>query len=342
MPASRLSVIMPMHNAARFVGAAIDSILAQSMRDFVFHIVDDGSTDGSGDIAAHRAESDPRIRLIRQENRGIVASLNRMLALVDTPFVARMDADDIALPLRFERQLARMEADPALGALGTQFIEVAVDGRIIDASYRQPTGVDIIRAELARRQPIGNPTAMFRTQALRDAGLYRQAFGHCEDYDLFLRLSEIADIDNLSDVLLHYRRSPGQISILHNPSQTRQAAYARLAHEERLAGRPDPFAGLDTLPEAAEIDALLGRSGVAAALEAEILTELRFAVATMGDEEFADFCAKVAGGLPVRGCRRAVLRCLANRRVGRAIELARAVVRRAAGQRVLANRRARG
>ena len=86
-----LSVVMPMHNAARFVEAAIHSVLTQSRRDFIFYIVDDGSTDGSGDIAARIASHDERIHLIRSDNRGIVASLNHMLALVDTPFVARMD-----------------------------------------------------------------------------------------------------------------------------------------------------------------------------------------------------------------------------------------------------------
>jgi glycosyltransferase involved in cell wall biosynthesis len=338
MPASRLSVIMPMYNAAPFVGAAIDSILAQSMPDFVFYIVDDGSTDGSGAIAAEKATSDPRIQLIVQENRGIVASLNRMLALVDTPFVARMDADDISLPLRFETQLARLEAEPSLGALGTQFIEITADGHIIEAHYRQPTGTANIRAELAQRQPIGNPTAMFRTQALHDAGLYRQAFRYCEDYDLFLRLSEVADIDNLPDILLHYRRSPGQMSVVNNAPQTRQAVYARLAHAERMAGRRDPFAGLDELPPAAEIDALVGRMGVGAAMEADILTELRFGVATMGEGEFADYCAKVAQGIAVTGGGRAVLRCLVGGRIDRAAQLTLALLRRASGKRRLANR----
>ncbi|MBL8651518.1 MAG: glycosyltransferase [Sphingopyxis sp.] len=341
MPALRLSVIMPMHNAAPFVGMAIDSILAQSAVDFTFYIVDDGSTDGSGAIAAEKAARDPRIRLIVQENRGIVASLNHMLALVDTDFVARMDADDVALPLRFEKQLARLEAEPALGALGTQFIEIAANGRILDAHYRQPTGTETIRAELAHRQPIANPSAMFRTQALRDAGLYRQAFRHCEDYDLFLRLSEIADIDNLPDILLHYRRSPGQMSVLNNAPQTRQAAYARLAHYERLAGRPDPFVGLDALPPTAELDALLGQPGVGARLEAAILTELRYAVATMNDAEFADYCARVADGIAVTGGGRAVLRCLAGARFGRAARLTLALLRRAMGQRRVANRSAR-
>ena len=336
MPAPRLSVIMPMYNAARFVGMAVESILAQSMGDFIFYIVDDGSTDGSGDIVAAMAAHDRRIHLIRQDNRGIVASLNHMLALVDTPFVARMDADDIALPARFEKQLARMEAEPSLAALGTQFIEIGPGGEIIDADFRQPIGTELIRETLTHRQPIANPTAMFRTQALHDAGLYRQAFRDCEDYDLFLRLSEIADIDNLPDILLHYRRSPGQMSVLNNASQTRQAGYARLAHEERRAGRRDPFDGLDSLPAISELDGMLGRRGVGATLEAEVLSEQRFAVATMSAGDFDDYCAKVASGVAVTGGGRAVLRCVAGGRIGRAMRLKGALLRRSAGKRKLA------
>jgi glycosyltransferase involved in cell wall biosynthesis len=326
MSALRLSVVMPVYNSRSFVGAAIDSILTQSFGDFVFHIVDDGSTDGSGDIIAEKAAGDSRIQLIRQDNRGIVASLNRMLALVDAPFVARMDADDIALPERFERQLERMEADAQLGALGTQFVEIDEAGRRISGAAAMPIGTALVHAELEQRQPIANPTAMFRTQALRDAGLYREAFRYCEDYDLFLRLSQIARIDNLPDQLLLYRRSPGQMSVLNHGLQTRQAAYARLAHRERLAGRPDPFAGANVLPKLSELDRVLGRPGVAATVEAEILFAHRYAVASMNDAEFADYCSAVALGTEGSGLR-AVARCFAGGRPWRAFRLAAALIK---------------
>lgn len=327
MAATRLSVIMPMYNALPFAGAAIDSILTQTMGDFLFYIVDDGSTDASGDVAAQRASGDPRIRLIRQENQGIVASLNRMLEQVDTPFVARMDADDIALPERFARQLARMEADASLGALGTQFLEVDAAGRVLDANFKHPTGPDAVRAALQDHQAIANPTAMFRTSALRAAGLYRNAFRYCEDYDLFLRLSGVAEIDNLDDILMHYRRSPGQMSIANSAPQTRQAVYARLAHREREAGRPDPFADLAELPETDALDRLLGRPGIGMQIDAEILESLRFSVATMREGDFDDLCRKVASGVPFIGGQRAVLRCMTSGKVARGAQLGAALAR---------------
>lgn len=317
---------MPVFNARPYVGTAIDSILSQSMGDFLFYIVDDGSTDGSGELIAKRAARDARIHLLRQENRGIVASLNRMLEQVETPYVARMDADDIALPDRFARQLERMEADTRLGALGTQFDEIDTLGRRLSSHTPMPLGADRVRAELDERQPIANPTAMFRTEMLHRAGLYRQAFRFCEDYDLFLRLSEIADIDNLAEVLLLYRRSPGQMSILNHGSQTRQAVYARLSHAERLAGRLDPFAGLELLPPVAELDRTLGRPGIGERVETEILAARRYAIGTMSAAEFDDYCAGAARGLPVEGMR-AVLRCMAQAKIGRALRLARALWR---------------
>ncbi len=326
MSASRLSVILPVYNARQFVGAAIDSILSQTMGDFVFYIIDDGSTDGSGDLIAERAVSDQRIHMLRQENSGIVASLNRMLEQVETPFVARMDADDIALPERFARQLEHLERNPKLGALGGQFEEIDGAGRKLPGHVRLPIGADAVRAELERRQPIANPTAMFRTKVLRAAGLYRPAFRYCEDYDLFLRLSEIADIDNLPDVLLLYRRSPGQMSVLNHGMQTRQAVYARLAHQERLAGWADPFAGLSTLPPLADLDRLLGREGISERTEIDILDARRYAVGDMSEAEFAEYCSAAARGLPVEGLR-AALRCLSQAKIGRAFRLAWALTR---------------
>jgi len=326
MSAPRLSVILPVYNARQFVGAAIDSILSQTMGDFLFYIVDDGSGDGSGDLIAERAIHDQRIHIFRQENNGIVASLNRMLAQVETPFVARMDADDIALPERFARQLERMESDARLGALGAQCDEIDAAGRKLPGHMTMPVGTGDVRAELERRQPIANPTAMFRTEALRAAGLYRSAFRYCEDYDLFLRLSEIADIDNLPDVLLLYRRSPGQMSVLNHGKQTRQAVYARLAHQERLAGRADPFAGLGALPALADLDRLLGRRGISERVEIDILDARRYAVGDMDEAEFAEYCSAAARGLPVEGLR-AVLRCLGQAKIGRAVRLAQALTK---------------
>ena len=183
-----------------------------------------------------------------------------------------------------------------------------------------------MRAELELRPAVANPTVMFRTDALRKAGLYRPAFGYCEDYDLFLRLSEIADIDNLPDTLLLYRRSPEQMSVANNAQQTEQAAYARLAHLVRKTGAADPFRDMARLPPLADLDALLKKPGIGRMVETDIIAARRYAVASMADSEFVDYCKRLASGVRLEAATRTVVRCLVNRRVDRAFRLASSLV----------------
>src|SRR6478609_1964644 len=103
-----VSVLMPVYNAQRYLTAAVESIRGQTFRDFEFIIVDDGSTDRSGEILRKFAAEDPRIKLISRPNTGYVVALNEALSCARGEFVARMDADDISLPARFERQVAHL------------------------------------------------------------------------------------------------------------------------------------------------------------------------------------------------------------------------------------------
>jgi Glycosyl transferase family 2 len=325
--APSLSVIMPMYNAARFVDAAVRSILGQSHADFEFLIVDDGSTDQSAEIVSSLAAQDSRIQLFQQANQGIVASLNRMIDIARGPIIARMDADDISLPDRFARQIAYLNAHPDIGALGTQFIEVDEQGAVRDATFRHPTGSGAVMAALFDGMPVANPTVMFRADQLRAAGGYRQAFRHCEDYDLFLRLSRISQIDNLPDVLFHYRRSQGQMSVAAHNLQTRQAIKARFAHQEVLAGRGDPFEGLASLPTPDRLDQHLGRRGVGEAILAEIALRLQHSPAALRGAEFAMICSHARSGKPFAGGLRTVARCVRLGMPGRAMWLALALFR---------------
>src|SRR3990172_10052244 len=114
MPGSspRISVVMPVYNAELFLASAIESILGQTLPDFEFVIVNDGSTDSSLEIVQEYAATDGRIRLVSRPNTGIVGALNDGLAISQGEFIARMDADDMALPHRFERQLKFLEETP--------------------------------------------------------------------------------------------------------------------------------------------------------------------------------------------------------------------------------------
>ena len=111
MTIPRISVVMSVYNNAPYLAHAIESILTQTLTDFEFLIVNDGSTDGSGDIIDRLAAEDARIKPMHQANAGLIVSLNRMIKEARAPLIARMDGDDVALPERFERQVAFLDAN---------------------------------------------------------------------------------------------------------------------------------------------------------------------------------------------------------------------------------------
>ncbi|HJA78767.1 MAG TPA: glycosyltransferase [Candidatus Desulfovibrio intestinavium] len=232
MPA--VSVLLPVYNAASYVREAVASILAQTLRDFELILMDDGSTDASGGILRALAAEDRRIRLVQRENRGLIATLNEGLALARAPFVARMDADDIALPERLARQCAHMERHPGLAVLGSaiQYMDAAGrPGRI----KKYPVG-DAVDEAILWGSPLAHPAVMLRTQAVRAAGGYPAAFPHAEDYALWLRLFAPGSIDNLPDVLLRYRLHGGSVSHVHALAQRTSTLRAQALW---LAGRTE-------------------------------------------------------------------------------------------------------
>ena len=205
-----ISVFMPVYNARRYVGAAVESILAQSYSDFEFIIIDDGSTDGSPVLLQHYAREDSRIRLISRPNRGIAATRNEGIAAATTPLIALLDADDMALPERLARQLAYMQHHPKVVAVGSQALLIDADGSpICHWSGTRYSHEDIDRELMAGGWPIVNSTHMMRTEAVRAVGGYRN-YQTSEDHDLYLRLGEIGRLANLPETLVQYRVHTGK------------------------------------------------------------------------------------------------------------------------------------
>jgi hypothetical protein len=217
----------------------------QSFGDFEFLIVDDGSDRRSSAIIDDWAARDSRIRVIRQENRGFVASLNRLLGEARAPLVARMDGDDICLPDRFAKQLAFLADHPDHGVIGTWSACIQADG---SPHPLQPAPKPLSHQELVAnfgKGPLLNHNAViYRRDLVRSVGGYRPAFRHCEDLDLWLRLAHHTRMANLPENLILYRRFPEQVSHRYMVEQALNAQVALAAHEERLAGRPDPTEGL--------------------------------------------------------------------------------------------------
>lgn len=259
-----ISVIMSVYNGGKYLYSAMQSIIVQDFADFEFIIVNDGSTDNSIDILNHFARSDPRVRIIDRANKGLIVSLNELVMAARAPYLARMDADDAAMPRRLGLQFAFLEANPDVGVLGTNTHELDSDGRIIECRDFYPDDNDGVLALLQLRPALCHPSAMMRTQLVRTIGGYRKAFAHAEDYDLWLRMSRQTTIRNLPERLLLYRRSEGQVSQRYAIQQSLSARIARITHDYVLAGHNDPFDNLDALPPLESLDQIFGQPGLAA------------------------------------------------------------------------------
>ena len=248
-PNPAVSVVLPVYNAKRDLREAVDSILAQTFTDFELILINDGSTDGSGDICREYSKRDPRIVLIDRPNGGLVSALNEGLAKARAPLIARMDADDIATPERFACQYAHMVEHPGLAVLGSAIRLINETGQITGRRPYPLTPAEVKDALTSGWNcPVAHPAVMMQRDTVLGAGGYRTAFTQAQDYDLWLRLVEQGyDIANLPQPLLNYRRHGGSITIAYRGKQVLATALARLSHRVRQAGHPDPLAGVDVL-----------------------------------------------------------------------------------------------
>ena len=206
-----ISVVMPVYNAQAYLYAAVESILAQTTKDFELIAVDDGSTDSSPQLLQQLAQRDARIRIISRPNTGIVGALNDGLAAARGELIARMDADDLSLPHRFERQLAYLRANPQCVAVGSAVLQIDPDGDPICIQPWAESHEEIDRQLLCGGGGLAHPTAMIRTSAIRKIGGYRKEYQWVEDKDLWLRLGEIGQLANLREPLVQYRLHEGSV-----------------------------------------------------------------------------------------------------------------------------------
>jgi glycosyltransferase involved in cell wall biosynthesis len=211
-----VTVLLPVRDGATFLADALESLSAQTLADFEVLVVDDGSRDDSAAIAAAHAGRDGRFRLLAQPPSGIVAALEHGRREARGRYVARMDADDVAVPARLELQRAALERD-RLDACGGAVRYVSAD-RVRDGLKRYEAWLNSLTTEEAAARdvfvecPIPHPTLFARRETLDAAGGYREC-GWAEDYDLVLRLwARGSRFRNLSAVLLHWRDHPGRRS----------------------------------------------------------------------------------------------------------------------------------
>ena len=212
----RVSVLLPVYNAAPYVGDAIDSILQQTFNDFELIIINDGSEDGSLAILEERAARDRRVRLYSRENRGLVVTLNEALERADGEWVARLDADDISHPRRLDTQV-KMARDRGLQLVGTSF---SYFGDIEKKVWYPKSDRRIRHAFYVWGRTFCHPSILASRQLIGDIG-YEQRYRHAEDMALWSRILHRTDavVGNVPEVLYSYRAHNFQVSIQQNEAQ---------------------------------------------------------------------------------------------------------------------------
>jgi glycosyltransferase involved in cell wall biosynthesis len=222
----RISVLLPVYNAERYVGGTVHSVLQQSFTDFELIAVDDGSTDRSLHIL--NSFDDQRLKVYHQKNQGLATTLNTAFRYSSGQFIARIDADDICLPERFLRQIAYLNANPSISVVGSAVQYIDDEGEYIARSF--PTiNVRFISKQLSRgRCCLAHPTVMMRAEALRDSGGYDELIGcGIEDSMLWAKMISRGHlIGNIPVPLVKYRLTSEAIS-----SVSRDAEYNEIVRK---------------------------------------------------------------------------------------------------------------
>ena len=206
-----VSVVLAARNAAATIDEAARSVLGQTISDLELVVVDDGSVDGTGGALA--AIDDLRVRLVRNEaSLGLAGALNVGLENARGAYVARMDADDIALPTWLEHVLARVRSKPAVAVAGSGMIDLH-GGRRLGTVHRMPTGARAVRWAGIFSSPFFHSTVVIDRRVLDAHGLrYDLGFEESEDFDLWARLLSVSEGDNVGQALVLYRKHGEQAS----------------------------------------------------------------------------------------------------------------------------------
>jgi glycosyltransferase involved in cell wall biosynthesis len=231
----KITVLMPVYNAEKYLREAIESILKQTFTDFEFLIVDDGSTDNSLTIA--RTYQDQRIKILQNEkNLGLIATLNKGLQIAQGEYIARMDADDISLPRRLELQSRFMDAHPNVGVCGT-WTKTFGESEYVN---KYSSDSDTIKATFLFRTDLAHPTAMLRAALFqKNNWYYDEAYSHAEDYELWTRISPHTDFANIPKVSLFYRVHKQSVSIQYRETQVINSNKVKLNKLKELHITPD-------------------------------------------------------------------------------------------------------
>ena len=219
MSCPKISLLLPVHNAMPYLPEAVGSILGQEYGGFELLALDDASSDGSA--AYLDALDDPRVRVLHLPKGGLTKNLNVGLREARGAYIARMDADDVALPSRLRLQLGFLEGNPGVVAVGCQALNLDRDGRLGEGRAYPVSSLEAKLTLIQRFIPFVHPGTMFRRDDVLAVGGYDEDYGTTQDRDLWWRLSTRGKFANLPEVLLHYRVHAGAVTAVRAEEQRR-------------------------------------------------------------------------------------------------------------------------
>jgi len=223
-----ISVVMAVHNQLRTLPAALDSILGQTLKDWELILIADGCDTETELYLVKYSHQDSRIKLIiNRKHLGLTKSLNKGIKIAKGKYIARMDADDEALPSRFTKQVEYLNSHRQVKLLGTAANLIDADGKPLGIK-RFASDHEHLRQAILSYCPFIHPTWMLRRSVLDEVGTYNEAFPYAQDYELALRIVSHFPTANLLDPLLNYRvNSAAAISLKHLKQQEWLALKAR-------------------------------------------------------------------------------------------------------------------
>lgn len=200
-----ISVVMPAHNAQKYISGAIESILNQTFKNFELIIINDSSTDKTLTIVKSFSKKDSRIRIVNNDTRlNIARTLNKGISLAKSNIIARMDADDIAFPNRLELQYKLINSSKNIAVVGANIAIMNTVGKQI-AIRKYPNSTGELKKCLFRYSPFAHPIVMFRKDMFEEVGGYNPKYSPTEDLDLWFRLGSMYKFKSISEPLLKYR-----------------------------------------------------------------------------------------------------------------------------------------
>ena len=238
-----VSVYMPAYNVAAYVHESVQSVLSQTFTDFELIIVDDGSTDSTVEILKELSAKDKRIKLFNQPHVGVSSASNFAIEQARGEFIARVDADDVAMPKRLEMQVKYLREHPECAALGTSMLLIDEHGLPLYPMSQIKFGHEAIEAALLTGSwAIAQPSCMYRRDAVVGVGGYQRNLSLHEDHDLFLRLAEKGKLENLQEILQHYRQRSSSLTARESAGTHHLVMPEILKQARRRRGMPEDVA----------------------------------------------------------------------------------------------------